>query len=45
MQVVIETSAAGRNPAVGAALDAPAAPPSRFVDYKVIRRNGAVVGF
>jgi ribonucleoside-diphosphate reductase alpha chain len=45
MQVVIETSAAGRNPAVGAALDAPAAAPSRFVDYKVIRRNGAVVGF
>jgi ribonucleoside-diphosphate reductase alpha chain len=45
MQVVIETSATARNPAVGVALDTPAAAPSRFADYKVIRRNGAVVGF
>ncbi len=45
MQVAIETDAAARISPMGAALDAPAAAPSRFSDYKVIRRNGAVVGF
>ena len=46
MQLAMETTGAVSVSPIGAERDAAATTPaSRFADYKVIRRNGAVVGF
>jgi ribonucleoside-diphosphate reductase alpha chain len=45
MQLAIETTDVASLTPLGVERDAAPAPASRFADYKVIRRNGAVVGF